>query len=428
MRPALTMAAALIACATACLSAPSRGDDPDPGDGDGGVRGDGGPPVEACGQPTLLADPFDAIDLAPWSTYADAPMMIDAAGELTITYANTGLAGLRTRDGYRLHDSSTWIEVNEVPATDSDAQLFFLAKRGNGESVEFKVERGQLYLQWAPVEGTKNVQRQLTYDPLAHHWWRLREEDGQIHWDVSPGDDEWETLASLDDPFPLEDLNIYIHGGANETAGEPGFARLDSFNGGDGTSGVWCKADTRTDGFGGDTLSPLWEPSAPDGCTISQVDGMAEFAISAGWTGECSLRTRQRFDLRGTAVRVRPLDIPLGVAGTVVELSLEQPGGEALVMQVEEGVMISALTGSAAVWSTDYVQAQHDMWRIRDAGPDSIAFDTWDGSEWKTRRETFWDGPLSGLVARLRVRTDTQLPDGGLVVHFDDFNRPAGSR
>src|SRR5690242_15664400 len=155
------MAVALLAGGTACLSAPSRGDD-----GDGGADDpDAAPPPEdPCAQPTLLADPFDELDARHWSWYSDPAMTITADGELAIVYANTGLAGLRSRDGYRLRDSSTWIEVNEAPATNTEAQLFFLAKRGNGESVEFKVQAGELYLQWAQADGTKSVQRQLTYD------------------------------------------------------------------------------------------------------------------------------------------------------------------------------------------------------------------------------------------------------------------------
>lgn len=420
------LAAALLACATACLSAPSRGD---AFDGDGGPdTSDAAPPAEACAQPTLLTDPFDEIDSAQWSTYSESTTTIGATGELAITYTTDGLAGVRTRDGYRLHDSSTWIEVKEVPATDSEAQLFFLAKRGNGESVEFKVQAGELYLQWTPEEGSKNVQRQLTYDPLAHHWWRLREEEGEIHWDVSPDGEAWDTLASREDPFPLDDLNIYVHGDANGTVSEPGFARLDAFNGGDTTSGKWCKADTLSDEFGDGILAPMWEPYAPDGCAVSEGGGVAEIALSGDWTGECNLRTRQRFDLRGTEVVVRPLDIPVGAVGTLVELQLENPGGESLLIQVEEGVMITALAGAAVIWNTTYDPAEHAMWRIRDAGTDLIAFETWNGIEWTTHGEVSWESHIRGLLARLRFRTDTALPDGGMVVHFDDFNRPPDPR
>jgi hypothetical protein len=74
-------------------------------------------------------------------------------------------------------------------------------------------------------------QLELTYDAVAHRWWRIRVLSGQVYWDASPDGRTWQTYRSATAPaWVLTGTALSVNLGSRRNDGTPDTSTFDNFN------------------------------------------------------------------------------------------------------------------------------------------------------------------------------------------------------
>jgi hypothetical protein len=68
----------------------------------------------------------------------------------------------------------------------------------------------------------------VTFDPVAHRFWRMRETAGQVYWEVSPDRTTWTALFNQADAVDLSMTIPAVYAGTFTTSAAPGTARFDN--------------------------------------------------------------------------------------------------------------------------------------------------------------------------------------------------------
>jgi len=128
-----------------------------------------------------------------------------------------------------LTNSSAHVEVvqtllsgatNFMAIQDSTHQVFFNAAGGVLTCTAYVVNNGVF----------SGFSQSVPYDPEAHRWWRLREVNGVLHWEVSADGQEWNALLSKPTPINLTNVTLHLQAGTDNKVAYPGIAIFDSFN------------------------------------------------------------------------------------------------------------------------------------------------------------------------------------------------------
>jgi hypothetical protein len=106
-----------------------------------------------------------------------------------------------------------------VDAVDSQKHLFLVLENGG-----FQLVSGQ------SDGGTASVSLTGAYDATKDLWWRLREAGGAVYFDTAPDGVTWTTRGTTPDPFPLDDVNIFLGAGAYKAVANPGQASFQCYN------------------------------------------------------------------------------------------------------------------------------------------------------------------------------------------------------
>ncbi|MGC4120235.1 MAG: hypothetical protein QM765_37765 [Myxococcales bacterium] len=227
-------------------------DDTDAGPADAGTTG--------CGKFELLADDFADGVSSPtlWArrTVTPGATVTEAAGEAIVT-----LKANQNGSTYDFYGSTYWydltgsqvsLEVREVTNPATTAATF--VKLGDNQAgLELTAVLGHLDCRsWE--SGTLTTLLSVTYDPIAHARWRLRESSGTVFFETSPDGATWTALTSLGTPAFVSSTWLSFGAGTDERVASPGRARFGPVNGGV-PQGRACPLSQLTDSFTGTTVS-----------------------------------------------------------------------------------------------------------------------------------------------------------------------------
>lgn len=78
------------------------------------------------------------------------------------------------------------------------------------------------------IPGDANVLDVTTYDPAAHRFWQLREQDGTTYFETSADGASWTTHSTLPTPASNSGAFVDLTANANEVSSDPGQLRMDN--------------------------------------------------------------------------------------------------------------------------------------------------------------------------------------------------------
>lgn len=179
------------------------------------AAGRGDPPADAAPclpVPAVVDDFEDGVVDDAWTTYADPGTALEEAdGVLRVLYsgADVAWAGYVTAAAHDIRGGWLSAEVAQV---------------GGSSILELKAgdTRVQTYASGSTLFGTVLVgtdtvsEFETDYLPEMHVYWRMREEDGTVHWETSPDGSRWTELDARPTPLAADATTLLLSGGGVE--------------------------------------------------------------------------------------------------------------------------------------------------------------------------------------------------------------------
>jgi hypothetical protein len=137
-------------------------------------------------------------------------------------YTSTGLWDLR--------GSYVAVHVVQMVNTAVDATAFMDARLSQANVVEIGENLGLLHFGTRVGGAYSTIVPDITYDPVQHAWWRIRESSGTVYCETAPDGKTWTVRATTPDPFDLSGIGVRLGVGASATASNPGTVKYDEFN------------------------------------------------------------------------------------------------------------------------------------------------------------------------------------------------------
>ena len=151
-----------------------------------------------CGSTVVLDDQFTDATPAPlFTSYTNNGMSV-AEGGGVVSFVFAADVGAGRYSGYETASMVTTVDVCavvdavEVPMSEG---LGYFHLFGNTQKIEFIAYRGNLELRTVETQ-TINSIGVFLFDPVAHRFWRLRQQGGVTYWDVSADGAQFVPLAN----------------------------------------------------------------------------------------------------------------------------------------------------------------------------------------------------------------------------------------
>jgi len=181
-----------------------------------------------------LTDDFNdnSSDISKWGWYGPI-QEVNERLEIRPAPNTPGHGGYKSAVTYDLTDSCAHVEVVQ-PLQMGETNFMALV---NGSRV-FMHADGNRHLSCIsfaqlPNQPAHIVSRTVTYDAESHRWWRMRESNGVLHWEVSPEGQTWTALLSrptVELKISLQSVELHLQAGNSSNAAHPGLAIFESFN------------------------------------------------------------------------------------------------------------------------------------------------------------------------------------------------------
>ncbi len=364
---------------------------------------DGGPPSSVCGNLTLLQDSFDVGGTGPFfSSFADPGVTVGEGGGQLVIDLNANIDGYAGYDStyfYDLHGGSIDLAVAEVTGA-----LTILEVRNHlGNVAQVAHQNGNIYAGIFNVAGEGTL-AQRAWNP-AERFWRIREADGMMSWELSTDRQIWNDLHRRALPFDVSHVRGIVSAGA--TAPLPSRARFDDLNLA-APSAPYCPAAELRDDFAASPLGPTWEPYTNTGCTIAESGGNLVMTYSSGVGNVfCGMTSLHLWDLsRGDGLVVDGMAFP-SLTNFVGYLQAAVPGtGSANRIETTlDGTQFEyrVYVNDAATDQRSMVidRVLHRWWRMRGDGAVAIFETSTDKVSWTERFRSTVPFPLSPLEVNL---------------------------
>jgi hypothetical protein len=352
----------------------------DGGGGDGSVSG-------VCGNLSLLRDDFEVAGRGPFFNQFTDPgaTLTETGGQLVLDFAagtNT-YAGYNSSHFYDLH--SGWLETSVAEVLSDDTILEVRNHLGN--TAQLVHEAGDIYAGIFNVSGQGTL-AQRAWNP-AEKFWRIREDQGDMVWELSTDRATWSILHRRALPFDVSHVRGVVGGGGQFTAASR--ARFDDVNL-PAANALFCPLEQLVDDFAAAPLGPNFEPYTNAGCTVAETGGNLTFTYTNG-TGNifCGITSMHYFDLsRGTGIVVDSMGLP-AIANfvTYVQLSIPGGGGSTQLETTLENTSIEfRLYTSGTIADrrqVTYDRTAHRYWRTRGEGATAIFETSPDRAAWTER-------------------------------------------
>ena len=165
-----------------------------------------GATTDGSGCPTVVDD-FDSTFIDPmWVEYM-APELSVGGGVLRIDIeAPSGdYPNIQTEQLWDL--SSGWFRVliDQSPSVEDAQQMVSLKRSDNGGALHVLIENGTLVARWDEAGPGLEDYATIAFSPSQHQWLQLRGDGaGNVVFETSADGTQFEQLASVPSPFPLE--------------------------------------------------------------------------------------------------------------------------------------------------------------------------------------------------------------------------------
>jgi hypothetical protein len=151
-----------------------------------------------------LGDDFDAgqINTATWSLNYGAPSQV--GGRARVPCVSGSPAGYQSARQWTLAGSQIAVKAVTIPAA-STSTLASMTLRLNSTtagtriSTQYNAATGQLGF-LSEVGSTDGAAVSVTYSPIDHAWWRIREASGTVYWETSGDGWDWTVRRTLATP------------------------------------------------------------------------------------------------------------------------------------------------------------------------------------------------------------------------------------
>jgi hypothetical protein len=363
-------------------------------EGDAGVDPDGGVLDRKCGTVEMAVEDFESaeIDWNRWDTWVDNSPGLSVEhrdGQLAFDFpAGTYKgSGYYATDLYGFRDGRAYIEVVDAQA-DSGVGLYFSLLTQNWDNGWFMVQhRGTLSFRHRVNDEEFSV-GSISYDPVLHRWWQLREEDGTVHWETSPDALSWTSHLMMPSELTGKKVFPLVSTWLNDAEETPWTLLVDNMNGG-GDSGIrWCPAATFVDDFDDGVMGPEWRFwESPEGyCTMHEQEGQLSFAFAAGGNSQCGYYSALPYDLSDSTFVIQAPSADVGAMEIYHSVYSKKSDD---YMEIMQGYgQIAGFKGAQGSWARTFEipfdPVQHRWWRLR--GKDGVAY--WetspDGKAWTT--------------------------------------------
>lgn len=354
--------------------------------GDGGGDPDGGMTI-ACGDLTLLQDTFDTAGTGPyWNSFADSGATIaESGGQLVIDLNSNAdaYAGYMSTYFYDLHGGA--IETSVAEVLGSNTILEVRNHLGNVAQLVHQEGEIQAVTHNAPGAGTHASRAWLA----AEQYWRIREDAGDLVWEVSTDRASWSELHREPLPWDVSHVRGVVAGGG--AAVSPSRARFDDVNPGAPAS-PYCPLAQLQDDFAAAPLGPLWEPYSEAGCTITETGGDLALTYTSG-TGNvfCGMTSLHVWDLAtGDGIVVDSMGLPtIPSFVTYVQLAVPGTGGLTRVettlddTSFEFRLYVNDTITDSRSMTLD--RTMHRYWRMRGESQTAIFETSPDRAAWTER-------------------------------------------
>jgi hypothetical protein len=390
---------------------------------DAGVDPDGGGvSSKKCGTVEMVVEDFEGAEMngEHWGMWVDQLMLLSVeqrdgqlAFEIPTEIASVG-SGYHTRSWYRFTGSRAFVEVVDAQE-ESDMGLSFHVRapesEGGGNRWYTEQRAGTLRF-WERIDGRNAQLASVSYDPVAHRWWQIREQDGVVYWETSADATTWATHAMMPTELAGEPVQVRVETWVSNPQPVPRTFLIDNLNGGISPGIRWCPAATFTDDFDDGIMKSEWLISGNGACMTREQDGQLVFDYSEPSTGSCGYYTRSRFDLSDSTLAVAAPSADVGAM--YVYIGAFSRNGDELEIRQGQGELVGrkrVQETSDRTFAFPYDPVQHRWWRLR--GNDGTAY--WetsaDGKTWTTHA-SHSNPPLQ--LDRLEIRLWSYSNDGGL--------------
>ena len=294
----------------------------------GGAQGGGGT-TELCGGVGVLANDFDdgldGLLMGGDGFGANGQLVIPVPpGDDEERYASFAY--------YLFEDRAISLEVVSVPL---DAGFYFSIDNDSGDWINFYLDDGTLYCARCEDGGDDCVDAAaVPFDAVAHRFLQLRHENNQVHCDVSPDGQSWDTIGSTI-PLPDEYLRLYIGFYDESPASEPRELIVDNLSAIPEEHCPPAEVDDFEDGVPHARWTVDWEDSGVD---LEEYEGNFVIELEPGVTEEGGgIVTLPAYDIRGATITV---EVVSGVSTTdegQAFFAIEAPDGDnALVFNPDD--------------------------------------------------------------------------------------------
>lgn len=362
------------------------------GDGDGGGDGpdanpDAPPATVVCGNLSLLHDSFDNTMPRPYfDSWADPGTAVSESGGAVVVDvmagASDGYAGYDSFYFYDLHGGGLEAEVAEVAGNGVSTILEVQNHAGN--VAQLMVENGSAFAALYNVPSPGQVaQRPWT---VAERYWRIREDGGDMVWELSTDRQTWSELHRRPLPFDVAHVRGTISaGGSPATTTRARFAAINPSP----SPATFCPADQLHDDFAAPPLWPQWAQYTNQGCTIAETGGALVMTFTGtGTNGFCGMDTTHLWDIsRGDGLVVDGNAFPsLGNVVSYLQAAQVGSGGDTRIEITLDNTALEArsyLAGAeVAARSVTNSRTTHRWWRLRGEGNQMVAETSPDRVTW----------------------------------------------
>jgi len=200
-----------------------------------GALGDAAMP---CLKTGCLTDDFnDGIRASIWtqgSYEIGGGKTAESGGTLVATLPDptplTGAWGAYKSDPHDLTGSQVAIEIVQTTNTATNALVFLALTQITTDNNWLQIsEYGNQLVIEEMLHNMNMVIASIPFNPLQHHWWRIRESAGAVLFETSDGF-TWSPRATVATPFFASAVSVEIGAGANGMVSAPGQALLDNLN------------------------------------------------------------------------------------------------------------------------------------------------------------------------------------------------------
>lgn len=344
---------------------------------DGGdAAPDGGDVPLVCGNLSLLRDTFDVAGGGVlFNAFNDTGATVtETGGELVVDLSadSDAYAGYNSDYFYDLHGGGLEAQVDEVAAANTILEV----RNHLGNAAQLALDGPDIVAAAFNLPGTVTYAQEV-WNP-AEKFLRIREDGGDLVWELSTDRVAWRVLHRRALPFDVAHVRGVVSAGGSAPAASR--ARFEDVNL-NGSAAEFCRGDSLIDDFATTPLGPIWEPYSNPQCTITESGGNLVMTYTGTTTSSfCGMQALHLFDMsRGNGVVIEGAAFP-DRSNFVSYFQANTPGdGETRVEFTVDGTVLEVRsyvdgtqTGARNVTNDRTI---HRYYRLRGDGSTAI-FDT----------------------------------------------------